>query len=462
MPIKYKVGFRTEIIFCHIYLNSSDRFPPEVRQWVKDKTGKTSVPQIFFHDQHIGGNVELQQLLDSAEAKREALAKLEAGPGDGELPMIPHPSEVLEEKADDIEFECEKDELAQVMSRLLESGILKSHRKGLLSSAVPNVIKGSDLLSFLTDTEKESGVGDELIQTGLLVGLSGKKTLAGEALYTPSHLLDSRGLNSGQLAECKVRDADTMARDLRKVVLKLFADFLSEDGRRVDYVGMAESSTWEKFTLMATQLQRVNIEDISDQHKLAFFINVYNVLVIHGTVVKGVPSSMYQRYKFFAHTCYNIGGHLLSLNDIENGILRSNRSSMATLYRKPFGSNDPRLAIILPTVDPRIHFALNCGAKSCPPIKTFTGDEVEEQLEVATQAYLESEDALLVDTGAKQVKLSMLFKWYAEDFGNNRDEILTWIQEHLGDPVKKQALQGVGEAPSVSYIPYDWGNNAKE
>ena len=56
----------------------------------------------------------------------------------------------------------------------------------------------------------------------------------------------------------------------------------------------------------------------------------------------------------------------------------------------------------------------------------------------------------------------MLFKWYAEDFGNNREEILTWIQEHLGDPVKKQALQGVGEGPSVSYIPYDWGNNAKE
>ena len=390
-----------------IQINATDRFPPEVRQWVKERTGKTSVPQIFFHDRHIGGNVELQQLLDSAEDKKEALAKLEAGPGDGDLPMIPHPSEALEEKADDIEFECEKDELAQLMSRLLESGILKSHRKGLLSSSIPNSVTGNELLSFLTDTEKEAGVGEELIQSGLLVGLSGEKTVVGEALYTPSHLLDSKGLNSGQVAECKVRDADTMARDLRKVVLKLFADFLSEDGRRVDYVGMAKSPTWAKFTLMATQLQRVNIEDISDQHKLAFFINVYNVLVIHGTVVKGVPSSMYQRYKFFAHTCYNIGGHLLSLNDIENGILRSNRSSMATLYRKPFGSSDPRLAIILPTVDPRIHFALNCGAKSCPPIKTFTGDEVEDQLEVATQAYLESEDALLVDTGAKQVNLSM-------------------------------------------------------
>ena len=41
------------------------------------------------------------------------------------------------------------------------------------------------------------------------------------------------------MAECKAKDADAMARDLRKVVLQLFADFLSEDGRRVDYDGMA-------------------------------------------------------------------------------------------------------------------------------------------------------------------------------------------------------------------------------
>ena len=54
---------------------------------MKEKTGKTSVPQIFFHDRHIGGNVELQKLLDSDKDKEEALAKLEAGPGDGELPV---------------------------------------------------------------------------------------------------------------------------------------------------------------------------------------------------------------------------------------------------------------------------------------------------------------------------------------------------------------------------------------
>ena len=45
---------------------------------------------------------------------------------------------------------------------------------------------------------------------------------------------------------------------------------------------------------------------------------------------------------------------------------------MATLYLTPFGKDDPRLEHALSKVEPRIHFALNCGAKSCPPIKTFT------------------------------------------------------------------------------------------
>ena len=120
--------------------------------------------------------MELQKLLDSDKDKEEALAELEAGPGDGELPMIPHPSEALEEK-DDIEFECEKDELVQVLSKLLESGILKSHRKGLLSSSVPNSVTGAELLSFLECMDNEAKVGDELVQSGLLVSLSGERSV---------------------------------------------------------------------------------------------------------------------------------------------------------------------------------------------------------------------------------------------------------------------------------------------
>ncbi len=60
---------------------------------------------------------------------------------------------------------------------------------------------------------------------------------------------------------------------------------------------MASSSLWEKFKLLVSQLQRVDVSTLSEDEKLAFFINIYNVLVIHGTVERGVPGSLYQRYK---------------------------------------------------------------------------------------------------------------------------------------------------------------------
>lgn len=62
---------------------------------------------------------------------------------------------------------------------------------------------------------------------------------------------------------------------------------------------------------------------------------------------------------------------MYSLNEIENGVLRSNRRAIGAL-RRPFGKNDPRLKIALEQPEPLIHFALVCGAKSCPPIKTYS------------------------------------------------------------------------------------------
>ena len=133
-----------------------------------------------------------------------------------------------------------------------------------------------------------------------------------------------------------------------------------------------------KYKDVARRLQRVDLDVMISKREemLSFFINVYNALVIHGTIEKGVPTNIWARYSFFSSIGYNIGGFKFTLNDIENGILRGNRASMATLYLRPFSPSvekDPRVKFALSNpVEARIHFALNCGAKSCPPIKTFT------------------------------------------------------------------------------------------
>lgn len=84
-----------------------------------------------------------------------------------------------------------------------------------------------------------------------------------------------------------------------------------------------------------------------------------------------IHKHFYFLFQFFNTVSYIIGGHTYSLNEIENGVLRANRKALGA-FRKPFGKNDPRLKVSLKECESRVHFALVCGAKSCPPIKTYS------------------------------------------------------------------------------------------
>jgi hypothetical protein len=125
--------------------------------------------------------------------------------------------------------------------------------------------------------------------------------------------------------------------------------------------------------------------------RIAFFINTYNALIVHGTVVHGTPSNLLKRLKFFGSCIYSIGGVNYSADDIEHGILRANATSPASvgallglpILKKPqFRDGDPRRSVVVDPMDPRIHFALVCGAQSCPPIKLYTPDNLEQGLQV--------------------------------------------------------------------------------
>ena len=64
---------------------------------------------------------------------------------------------------------------------------------------------------------------------------------------------------------------------------------------------------------------------------------------------------------------YNVGGLLFTLDEIEHGVLRCNKGHPKD--QKPMFSDEARKSLSLSFLDPRIHFALNCGATSCPPIR---------------------------------------------------------------------------------------------
>ncbi|XP_063355508.1 uncharacterized protein zgc:152951 isoform X2 [Pelmatolapia mariae] len=343
---------RLGVPVCDIDLGSHS----ELRAKVKELTGRSTVPQIFFNNVHVGGNDDLQKLSPEELQRLVSLVKEEPLPADA--PPLPQQSQ-----------------------------------------------------SEHTASENEGAAELSLL--------------------------------------------------LREMILKLFSEHLSADGKSVDYKGMSANPAFEHYCELAIQLQRVELLSLSREEKLAFFINIYNALVIHGYLRLGAPTNMWQRYRFFNYVSYLIGGEVFTLQDIENGILRGNRKGVAQL-RRPFSKTDPRLQVALPDAEPLIHFALNCGAKGCPPIKTYTPQDIDSQLRTAAEAFLENDDACVVDCVKKEVRLSQIFKWYKADFGGTDEKLLGWVLDHMGDSPKKTSLQGVVSAgkTKVSFLPYDWSSNS--
>ncbi|XP_049449781.1 uncharacterized protein zgc:152951 [Epinephelus fuscoguttatus] len=442
---------------------------PELRARVKELTGRTSVPQIFFNNIHVGGNDDLQKLAPEELQRLVNLVKKEPLPADAP----PLPEEIQQEETageTDGEFMCERDELADLVEDLKHGNVIGSHRRGL--TVYKKSFSGDQLVDWL---QKEKGMaraeasstGQALLQKKYMVIVRGCGQQDGsfaEGKDTLYRLLEDdphSALNAGQTAACSPIQAAELSLLVRELILKLFSEHLSADGKTVDYKGMSVNPAFERYCELAIQLQRVELLSLSREEKLAFFINIYNALVIHGYLRLGAPTNMWQRYRFFNYVSYLIGGEVFTLQDIENGVLRGNRKGVAQLL-KPFSKTDPRLQVALPDAEPLIHFALNCGAKGCPPIKTYTPQDIDSQLRTAAEAFLENDDACMVDSGKREVRLSQIFKWYKADFGGTDEKLLKWVVEHMGDSPKKTSLQGVLSAgkTKIIFLPYDWSTNS--
>ena len=154
---------------------------------------------------------------------------------------------------------------------------------------------------------------------------------------------------------------------------------------------------------------------------------------------------------FYRRAAYGVEGLRFSLDDIEHGVLRANKG-FPWLPGPHFRDGDPRLDAIVPTVDARIHFALNCGAASCPPIHAYSVEAIHGQLEQAVGAFLPGEEGVKVDLEARHVELPKLMQWFESDFGGQRGAI-TFAAEFLEDEAARALLMGADVR--VWYRSYD-------
>ena len=180
----------------------------------------------------------------------------------------------------------------------------------------------------------------------------------------------------------------------------------------------------------------------SENNKKSFWINCYNAFY-QIEILKDNSKSVYKNKTI----C--IANQKLTLDEIEHGILRKGKFVIGFGYLKnPFFSNWIKKNQVL-NLDYRIHFALNCGAKSCPAIAFYTSENLDQELDIATESFLKSETE--INQNQNVIITSKLLYWYSGDF-NGKNSVKKIISE-----IFKQNLNSF----KIKYSNYDWSPKLK-
>jgi len=211
----------------------------------------------------------------------------------------------------------------------------------------------------------------------------------------------------------------------------------ADGSQRVAYgeVAPADRSLLEGYI---EQLARVPISRYDRAEQLAYWINLYNALVVRlvlehypigsvrnlgaGAPWSGTPWTLPQ---------LAVEGTAVSLSDIEHRILR------------PIWQ------------DPRVLYALSCGARGCPSLQPepFRADRLERQLNQAAMAYVN--DPQCIRLGDQTLEVSSLFRWYQDDFGGSERAVINHLMAYAEPRLAMQLQQFdriTGEA-------FDWRLN---
>ncbi len=188
-----------------------------------------------------------------------------------------------------------------------------------------------------------------------------------------------------------------------------------------------------------------------DANRTALWLNLYNARLLHALALSPKRGHLIRHRRMFRHTAYVVGGRSYSLDAIEHGVLRRNRRPPMSI-RPVLARSDPRLAASPRAVDPRIHFALNCGAASCPRIRPYAGGRLDEELAAATRSYFATEAR--TDRDRAELVLPALMRLYRTDFGSRAEQV-RFASAHLPS-ADAGWLQANAGAVRVRYGGFDW------
>jgi len=211
---------------------------------------------------------------------------------------------------------------------------------------------------------------------------------------------------------------------------------------------MYAAKTGEAVTNYEEQLKNMRYEDLktalkNDDDKKAFWINLYNAYT--QVALKKDQDQYKKRRSFFRGKKFVIAGKDYSLDNMEHGILRRSKLVWSLGHFSKLFPKKTEKELRVDAVDYRIHFALNCGAKSCPPIAYYAPEKLDQQLELATKNYLKSESSYNAENNEAQ--LPAIMGWFRADFGGKKG---------MRKILKKHQLIPEDANPKIKFKKYNW------
>ena len=221
----------------------------------------------------------------------------------------------------------------------------------------------------------------------------------------------------------------------------LYGELLSQyvKGGQVDYSGFKKKEA--QLDTYLEYLADTDPTEKAEKDRFAFYINAYNAYTIK-LILKNFedgqpPESIKNIGSFFSKPWsiefVQIGGKTYTLDNIEHDILR-------------------------PTFkDARVHFAVNCASKSCPPLlsEPYSGAKLDQQLDGAARTFINNQQENRMEGATLYV--SSIFKWFKEDFQNDP---IAFFEKYAQANLKKALAAQQGEI-KVKYLSYDWSLNGK-
>jgi uncharacterized protein DUF547 len=164
------------------------------------------------------------------------------------------------------------------------------------------------------------------------------------------------------------------------------------------------------------------------KQQIAFYCNAYNAWILHETLEKYPTKSVKDAlFTFFTSKRITVAGQQTSFKALEDNVIRK-------------------------LGEPRVHFALNCASRSCPPLnrQAFTAANLDGQLESLAKGYINSDRGVRLDAATKTADLSKIFDWYKDDFKGEGGP-LAFINKRRPAPLPADT--------KITYQDYDWGLN---